>query len=138
MLTPHQPFACKPLERDAGAHDLDVAAARIGEDRVQRGLSAAAVVVAGRRRTLVRPLRAERLVDLAPAGRRRRVGRAVLDVPDPALLALDAVNVAADVGKKCGWKEAHAISVARGSKHPSPYSSPTTRAQPSTTPTTSS
>jgi hypothetical protein len=107
VLAPDEPVLGELLEGHAGTKDLDVAAARVGEDRVERGLGAAAVVVAGRRRSLVGPLRPELLLDLSPARRRRRIGRAVLDDPDVALLVLAALDVAADVRHEGRRKHRH-------------------------------
>jgi hypothetical protein len=76
VFAPDEPVLGELLEARAGAQDLDVPAARVGEDRVERGLGASTIVVAGQRRSVARPLRPEPLLDLAPARRRCRVGRA--------------------------------------------------------------
>src|SRR4051794_41957398 len=98
VLPPDEPVARRALERHAGTNPLERAAARVGEDRLERRLRLAAVVVAGRRSAVVGPLGPEQLLDLAHAAGRGRIGRAVLGVPDPAAPALHALDVAGDGG----------------------------------------
>src|SRR3954447_22502234 len=84
-----QPRSCSPqrrpldrrlLEGHAGASKLDCPAPRVGQDRLERRLRTATVVVARRRRPLVGPLRPEELADLPDASGTRRIGHPVLDV----------------------------------------------------------
>lgn len=98
--------------------DLHVATARVGEDRLERGLRGAAIEVAGRRRPGLGPLGPEEFVDLAHAPGRGRIGRSVLGVPHGAALTLDTADVTAD-RRRPDWIEiAHDTSVARGADAP--------------------
>jgi hypothetical protein len=96
VLVPAQPLDRGLFEGHAGAHEVESAPTRVGQDRLERGLGGAAVIEAGRRCTSLGPVRSEQLLDLPHAARPRRIGHAVLDVPDRTAASRHAPDIAAD------------------------------------------